>query len=635
MQSSSLPDLSTIHGKEGSQQWISPYQPRVQSKLLDKSSSEPSSPQPRHKDTGSNKRKDSSRRDHSHTSKYSSNSYEDVSEPRWTGKLSQSTPSSSASSLSGRNWPPSKIDIRNQPEPSSYSKYTGQSMYATAPPEGYPLAAFDAASVAYVAPQQRHEAYPLDGFATPTGLTSKPRTASSAASTDDDKLDSLIRAKDELIRQKDQIIERQKKSIQQLQQQQLNLDAKLQHMLVTRSCGQEGMVTVKLQEYQCEIAQLRATIAQITSDRDVELDKLKRKLGETEYILQQMDSSVKQTAAIKEKDVDSLQQQLAEKDRRIEELNSKLESSKKDVLNSKRRAESLERYLSDVPTVEEHQKTLKTLKDVREECERLQEIITNKDKKLAHLNKAYGVKSEDLKKLHKQNKALKEKVENQEKCLEKFKANGPVSEVEYEDLKMENERLQAELSRTKKVLEAKHKKMKSFHEQSQKDQKALEERLVQEENMVVALRDEVNSRDQSIRELRKSIKEVSCQMQDLMESNLNLKSACDKYEKANSKEKREANSRLWREMARCASDLKGVVQLCSARKNGEDPNISLLFGSKGNTTVTEEFGEFTDDVDSVNKRILKLNELQTEIEALRTFISDQYAEDIGNNCTTQ
>ncbi|EDO44025.1 predicted protein [Nematostella vectensis] len=620
---------TTASYKQGSQQWISPYQPRVQSKLLDKSSSEPSSPQPRHKDTGSNKRKDSSRRDHSHTSKYSSTSYEDVSEPRWTGKLSQSTPSSSASSLSGRNWPPSKIDIRNQPEPSSYSKYTGQSMYATAPPEGYTLAAFDAASVAYVAPQQRHEAYPLDGFATPTGLTSKPRTPSSAASTDDDKLDSLIRAKDELIRQKDQIIERQKKSIQQLQQQQLNLDAKLQHMLVTRSCGQEGMVTVKLQEYQCEIAQLRATIAQITSDRDVELDKLKRKLGqkksiqqlqqqqlnldaklqhmlvtrscgqegmvtvklqeyqceiaqlratiaqitsdrdveldklkrklgETEYILQQMDSSVKQTAAIKEKDVDSLQQQLAEKDRRIEELNSKLESSKKDVLNS-----------------------------------------------------------------------------NQEKCLEKFKANGPVSEVEYEDLKMENERLQAELSRTKKVLEAKHKKMKSFHEQSQKDQKALEERLVQEENMVVALRDEVNSRDQSIRELRKSIKEVSCQMQDLMESNLNLKSACDKYEKANSKEKREANSRLWREMARCASDLKGVVQLCSARKNGEDPNISLLFGSKGNTTVTEEFGEFTDDVDSVNKRILKLNELQTEIEALRTFISDQYAEDIGNNCTTQ
>ena len=33
--------------------------------------------------------------------------------------------------------------------------------------------------------------------------------------------------------------------------------------------------------------------------------------------------------------------------------------------------------------------------------------------------------------------------------------------------------------------------------------------------------------------------------------------------------------------------------------------------------------------------LLKIRELRSEIDKLRTFVSDKYAEDVGNNCLTQ
>ena len=42
-----------------------------------------------------------------------------------------------------------------------------------------------------------------------------------------------------------------------------------------------------------------------------------------------------------------------------------------------------------------------------------------------------------------------------------------------------------------------------------------------------------------------------------------------------------------------------------------------------------------DELDAVRSKTIKLQELQSEIDQLRTVISDQYAEEVGNNCITQ
>lgn len=57
------------------------------------------------------------------------------------------------------------------------------------------------------------------------------------------------------------------------------MDAKLQHALLVKSCDQDSIVTLKLQEYQFEMAQLRAQLSQITNDKNTEVERLQRKLG--------------------------------------------------------------------------------------------------------------------------------------------------------------------------------------------------------------------------------------------------------------------------------------------------------------------------------------------------------------------
>lgn len=57
------------------------------------------------------------------------------------------------------------------------------------------------------------------------------------------------------------------------------MDAKLQHALLLKSCDQDGVVTLKLQEYQFEMAQLRAQLSQITNEKNTEIERLQRKLG--------------------------------------------------------------------------------------------------------------------------------------------------------------------------------------------------------------------------------------------------------------------------------------------------------------------------------------------------------------------
>ncbi|KAJ7385731.1 regulation of mitotic centrosome separation [Desmophyllum pertusum] len=429
----------------------------------------------------------------------------------------------------------------------------------------------------------------------------------------------------------------QKQSIFQLQQQLLlQTNTAMQqavptHFHVNRPQSTGDNNSLKLQECQYENAQLRAHLA----EKDSSFDKLHKKLGETEYLLENMEASVKDSAASSRQELEQLQQKSAKQEKAQAELSSKLQQLEEEKLKLKREKQSLERYLKEVPTVEEHQNFY--LKDVRDECDKLRETISSKDKKLARMNKAFGNKDDEAKKLTVENSTLKENVQRLQVSLDKISNDGPVSLISFEDLKMENERLLGELDRTKKALENKHKKMKTLHYQTQKEQKNLEERLTQEEEMVNALREELVAKGNSLEEVKKAVKEIASHNQDLLEENLNLQCRCEQLQKLNSKEKLESQRKLWKELSDCTAELKAVVQVCRERKEGRDPDMSVLLGLRS-TSIDEEETEnkdVSDDVDAVKSKINGVQQLRLDVEDLRKFISDQYAEDIGNNCRMQ
>ncbi|XP_058952462.2 centrosomal protein of 85 kDa-like [Pocillopora verrucosa] len=474
-----------------------------------------------------------------------------------------------------------------------------------------------------------------------TSSSSSPSRSISPSSEDSDKWSSYLRAKDELIGQKDQIIDRQKQSIFQLQQQLMLQTNSAIHQAVpthyhvsrTQSTGDSSSLSLKLQESQYENAQLRALL----SEKDSSLDKVQKKLGETEYLMKNMEASVKDSAASNRQELELQKQKAIKQEKAQAELTSKLEQLEEEKLKLKREKQSLERYLKEVPTVEEYQKLNKTLKDVRDEREKLRETISAKDKKLARMNKAFGNKDDEAKKLTVENTTLKENVQRLQVSLDKISNDGPVSLISFEDLKMENERLQVELDRTKKALENKHKKMKTLHCQTQKEQKSLEERLTQEEEMVHALRDELVAKENSLEEVRKAVKEIASHNQDLLEENLNLQCRCEQLQILNSKEKLESQRKLWKELSECTAELTAVVQVCRERREGKDPDMSVLLGLRS-TSMDEDDSESkdtSDDVDAVKSKVNQVQRLRSDVEDLRRFISDQYAEDIGNNCRMQ
>ena len=67
-------------------------------------------------------------------------------------------------------------------------------------------------------------------------------------------------------------------------------------------------------------------------------------------------------------------------------------------------------------------------------------------------------------------------------------------------------------------------------------------------------------------------------------------------------------------------------------------DFSLLSYFLFSATIDEgenETNDSSDDVDVIKSKTNKVKQLRLDVENLRKFISDQYAEDIGNNCRMQ
>lgn len=63
--------------------------------------------------------------------------------------------------------------------------------------------------------------------------------------------------------------------------------------------------------------------------------------------------------------------------------------------------------------------------------------------------------------------------------------------------------------------------------------------------------------------------------------------------------------------------------------------VSSACVESGPSLGGDEYEELRDDLSGLKSKIRKIQEIQHQVDTLRTFVSDQYAEDVGNNCITQ
>ncbi|XP_053562951.1 centrosomal protein of 85 kDa [Bombina bombina] len=441
---------------------------------------------------------------------------------------------------------------------------------------------------------------------------------------------------DRALMEKEMLVDRQRQHISQLEQKVRESEVQVHNVLLSQASPYGDMCMVRLQELQREVTFLRAQFADKTDSSSREKTELERKLSACEAEARSLKEAMKEAAQKHAEEIKKQEERVKGRDKHINVLKKKCQKEAEQNKEKQQRIETLERYLADLPTVQDHQKQTQELKDLQEKSSLLQEQVKELEKKLAETRAACREREAQLETEKHKGKELMSTVHSLQEELESSK-KVDIGERErtltqkVEDLQLEVHNLQKERECLRKVAESQKKKL----EQMCIRVKELEEQISQEESAGQALKEETQRKENALQQLKAAVKELAIQNQDLMERNVTLQEQLRPAEAQEKSTDLEAENlfALFRELNLCMQDLRAICTLLSQRANGGDPNLSLLLGIHS-ATVTGGQDE-TMDLPSISVQLNGVRQLKKDIEDLRTSISDRYAQDMGDNCITQ
>ncbi|GFO42679.1 centrosomal protein of 85 kda [Plakobranchus ocellatus] len=437
------------------------------------------------------------------------------------------------------------------------------------------------------------------------------------------------RAADNIIREKNMIIDKLKNRILELEEDFKESESKLRQALISRD-DDADIAKDKLQELQHSNATLKERMSEERTKKNSEIDDLELKLGSAEHEIQKLKEVLRNKAT----DVSDVQAQLLEKTREAEVWHEKFKESCEGHQDLKKKLDSLQRYLNELPTVEESQMQAQQLLSLREENVALKTRSEGLDKKLSQVRKVITARDFRIRDL-----------EEKERDLEQ------------------------------KLLETTHLRLRQMEVKYQGELKSEQERLTQEEETVMSLRNEVADRENQIAKMKKSMKDLGVQNQEQLEENLMLKqqlrhsgisprqhhqhhlddasSGSSGYSSGSFRGRSRSGSgdtstsalqrQFMQQLSLCFFELQALVNVCSQRARGEDPDISVLLGVKhpGSDEAAggdpDQFETSGDHNKAMSQWLTKLGEMRREVDRLRARICNKYAEDMGDNitCATQ
>jgi len=317
-----------------------------------------------------------------------------------------------------------------------------------------------------------------------------------------------------------------------------------------------------------------------------------------------------------------------EEENKVEALlkdNQKLVEEKTSI---SRKFARLQDYLTTLPTVNEYTKLQEELAQLTEEnknlCEEQKRASeTSKDSKQKDVDlKKYQKKCTEMResigKLEKQNNLLKSQNANQAKQeLQKVEQEKAKMEKKMEQLKKEIAVLSEQKESTKSLVGGYYEKFNNEQEKT----KILSQSLDKSVTEVGDLKAELERRVHQEEELQGRISDLERE----------LETALMKVEQYESQENRDVENSelLMAEYNAAFQDLNSVVEVCQMRVQGQQLDISLLLGLGASPRPSNK-----EDL-TVETQLRNIQALRSNIENIRTLLSDLYAEDIGNQCPTQ
>ncbi|XP_057690926.1 centrosomal protein of 85 kDa isoform X2 [Corythoichthys intestinalis] len=453
------------------------------------------------------------------------------------------------------------------------------------------------------------------------------------------KWDALVKASEGLLKEKELIIERQKQHMTQLEQRLRESELQVHGAFLGRGAPLGDMCLFRLQEAQRENAFLRAQFAERADCVATEKAEAERRLGAVEAETRRLTDSLKETCDRHTEEMKKQEERIKSRDKHISNLKKKCQKESELKRENQKRIETLERYLADLPTLEDYQRQNKELHEAEQQAAQLQEKVKELEASLGATRSHIQEKEAQLEEQRQKERGLLTNITDMQQRVQQGLEDGArLPSLNIDKLRGENNILREEQQKLKEVIEKQHRLMTQLHSQI----KDLEDQISQEESTSLALREDMLAKEQSMTELHISMKELSSQNQDLMDQNLTLQEQMSELEQNRPNEAssnlQPAGARLTqglhKELASCLSDLRSLCSILTQRAQGQNPNLSLLLG----LTAPLPMAEIDEDLissDVLHKKLLEAQQLRRDVEELRNLILDRYAQDMGDNCTTQ
>ncbi|KAM8997308.1 centrosomal protein of 85 kDa isoform 2-T3 [Ara ararauna] len=446
---------------------------------------------------------------------------------------------------------------------------------------------------------------------------------------------SILNSNENLLKEKELLIDRQRQHISQLEQKVRESELQVHSALLGCPATYGDVYMLRMQELQRENTFLRAQFTEKTESLSKEKIELERKLAAAEVDAKLIRESLKEIMQKHAEELKKQEERVKGRDKHINNLKKKCQKESEQNRERQQRIETLERYLADLPTLEDHQKQSQKLKESELKSTAMQETVLALETELGDVRAAFREQEVQLEtQKHKELellstvRSLQDKVQQ---CVKNAERGAPAQDGERQ--KIENDSLKKECDRLRKIVDKQQKKA----EQLSLQVKNLEEQVTQEEGTSQALKEEAVRRENTLQQLRAAVKELSVQNQDLIEKNLTLQERLRQAELTTQPLPAETAclaQDLHSELASCLQDLQSVYSIVTQRAQGKDPNLSLLLGIRSVQYSAKEKDDLLSP-DGLAKKLVEVKQLHKEVEDLRTAISDRYAQDMGDNCITQ
>ncbi|KAI7800134.1 centrosomal protein of 85 kDa-like isoform X1 [Triplophysa rosa] len=435
-------------------------------------------------------------------------------------------------------------------------------------------------------------------------------------------VNTLVKIKEGLLRQRELEIDRQKQQILQLHARIRENELRAQQVLQNQRGRYDDSYLLKAKDspYDSPVSSQspKSQLPERASPMCCENSELGRKLAAAELEGIHLSEFLKQNTQKYTEDIKKLEEKMKTRDRYISSLKKKCQREQEQNQEKQQRIETLEKYLADLPSLDEVQTQAQQLEEVQGKAGALEDTIARLEKNLEENRARLEEKDALIETQSKREKELMAAVQSLQEKVEKCLEDGVrLPMLDLKQLERENTRLLEQQSQNSMLID----NQKQQVEKLTLELTSLEKRLQRERGITQELRKQLVVREEELENLSTSLQQDRRRTD---EGSLNVApGSCLK----------EAGP-LLKEMSLCLLDLKGLCSVLTQRAQGKEPNLALLLGIKSMSSSAEE-NEKPLMEDGLRTKLVEVCQLRKDIDELRTVISDRYAQDMGDNCVTQ